>query len=144
MTYCFQIIHQSYLHGLHAQSMGKWFMDSLIDKCIPLLLSKLGYRCIAEYLIRVRYVWFCYCCHDLVISEGYNPNRAAILYDLTQATHIYGFPLLFGIIDTCSLGMLSLSVRPEVESMVWAFLLCLGTDSCLYLAPWNANTIGSH
>lgn len=47
----FQVIHQS------AQSMGHRFMDSLTDRSIPLLLSKLRYKGIAKYLIGIKPTW---------------------------------------------------------------------------------------
>lgn len=82
--------------------------------------------------------WLCYRLGSSIILEGYQPNRAARQFGFSQATPYDGRPFIPGIVDTRQTEKVPLETRLYAASLMWVYLLRLGTGCRFRLAaPYN-------
>ncbi|KAI0524892.1 hypothetical protein KFK09_004282 [Dendrobium nobile] len=95
----FSFIHQQYVVGLSPHLRDTIIVDGIDHRgrCILLLCGQS--LIVDEYLISIRPGWLCYRSGNILMLEGYQPNRVARQFGYSQAIDFEGRPVVLGAID---------------------------------------------
>ncbi|KAL0913167.1 hypothetical protein M5K25_016606 [Dendrobium thyrsiflorum] len=136
----FSLVHQPDSVSLPSHLRGTVVVDGVDDRGRRTLLLHRQGLTVAEYLISLRPRWLCHRQGGFVTLEGYQPNRVARQFGLSQATAYDGRPLVPGVSDVRQMGTVPPETRFYAAALTWLHLLRLGTGSTFLLAQPSAQT----
>ncbi|KAL0919029.1 hypothetical protein M5K25_011096 [Dendrobium thyrsiflorum] len=136
----FSLVHQPDSISLPSHLRGTVVVDGVDDRGRRTLLLHRQGLIVAEYLISLRPGWLCHRQGGFVTLEGYQPNRVARQFGLSQATAYDGRPLVPGVLDVRQMGTVPPETRFYAAALTWLHLLRLGTGSTFLLAQPSAQT----
>ncbi|KAH0449467.1 hypothetical protein IEQ34_020159 [Dendrobium chrysotoxum] len=136
----FAVVHQPDVVGLPSYLSEQVIADGFDRQRRCVLLQSRGTLRVAEYFVSLRPGWLCHRSGNIVILEGYQPNRVARQFGFSQATAYDGRPLIPGVADTRHTDVVPQEARLYAASAVWLHLLRFGTGSTFRIAPPHSHT----